>query len=492
MQNSINNESIDDDVMATNSENKIKEELSQNSENFIKNESDKELIISKKYEKIIKNYILNEDKSLTNSINKYFHLEDFSNDILRKEFKPKKSISNFIFNKYHKIINDKELNNISKLDCNSINIYILEYIFPYIEILFIDLINNYLKINSKNFNGIISPSTESGFFESIVIYNILSNRKLYDININNYICLYTIIPKGYSIKLFSFRQKLKRIQKGKKDLIEYDFEKLLGYGDDAQDKLIDLENEVLFLKLENSNTKYYDFGIFIPTDDFPLEEGRKNFYLLLGQISTKKEKNKRLTKEEHEINFYFIKHNLESKYKIRIKGGFFYYILKSVEGKIEDNETFRENSSICLGFDILEGFNKKKEFSLINDRALITKKFPFFNSAILLKNNLNLTAYNKINSLLNNEIEQIDEDVFSLLKKYIRNKNQRNLEKKQFHLIGKKNMNDSIKSLTDFFIYYNSNNHSININNQKKILNELIKGENFCICSNYQVEFINN
>ena len=129
---------------------------------------------------------------------------------------------------------------------------------------------------------------------------------------------------------------------------------------------------------------------------------------------------------------------------------------------------------------------------MFNDRALITKKFPFFNSAILLKNNLNLTAYNKINSLLNNEIEQIDEDVFSLLKKYIRNKNQRNLEKKQFHLIGKKNMNDSIKSLTDFFIYYNSNNHSININNQKKILNELIKGENFCICSNYQVEFINN
>ena len=86
----------------------------------------------------------------------------------------------------------------------------------------------------------------------------------------------------------------------------------------------------------------------------------------------------------------------------------------------------------------------------------------------------------------------ISNDIFNQLKNYICNKNGFEISLNQFHYIGNDDMSDSVKSLTDFFIFLKRKNNSCIIyieGNYKNI--EITLENNMCIISDYQIMFIN-
>lgn len=217
---------------------------------------------------------------------------------------------------------------------------------------------------------------------------------------------------------------------------------------------------------------------------------KKLFILIVFQISINKDKIKWLTIEEHEINLYFIKKYIENIYNIEIVEGYFYYILKSENNRIIDMETYNKFKNRCLLFDINNGFINNN--FVLNDNTLITKNFFIFNEASLLKNNKNENANKKIKNLKMHKPEDLDDNVFLLLKDIVENKNKKIIKKEQFHIYSKElDMTDSSKSLTDFFIFLKKrkNDFLLYINGASIIIIKRIKN-NYCIFSDYQVKII--
>ena len=439
--------------------------------------------ISKKTSNLLRFYFIDENKNLTKLINNYFHLEDFPINIISEiNNKTNKKISNNVANDY--IINNKEISNFINIvpKNNGITVYKLEFLFPYMEVIFMKIIYNYIYLNQKNYNKLLDLGSIGGLFELIVIYYILSNKRIYDYEIKDSITIKSIVPNHYSIKYFSFEKNMKEYN--------YDFKKLCF--EDTNNEILNINNECIFIKQENFNSKYYDCGLLVPVNPDDKSSEIKNFYLIVFQISILKESKKRLNENEHEINFYYIKKHLESKYKLNIISGYFYYILRAENNKIIDKETLNYSKGICLGFDITNGF-LKENIKLINEKNLITDKFVPHNEASLLKDGKNISLVLLIKEMIQkNTIKIIDDKLFLLLKKYIENINKKELLKEQFKLLGNEYIGDSLNKLTSFFIYINVKEKiKIYIDGESLYLNannkDLIKN-NYCIISYYKVK----
>ena len=129
-------------------------------------------------------------------------------------------------------------------------------------------------------------------------------------------------------------------------------------------------------------------------------KGEKTYNLIVLQVTIKKEKEKRMTKDEHELILRAVKINLENYYDIKIENAYFIYVLSKKDGSIEDNETKEDcdkRGIQYIGFDI-DSYKPIGNYKVDLDKAFITNTFPEHNSASLLK-------YSKKN--LNEEIKYL-------------------------------------------------------------------------------------
>ena len=454
--------------------------------------------VSKLYEKFLIYYINNEKQELTDAINEHFYFDDFPEDILNIDFNPEKKIGNKIYNKFFEHIMKYKNNNMRHMN-GIITIYKLDFIFPYIEVIFYKIIYDFINYSINNLSYLISLGSEGGIFEILVTYDILSKQKLLDISITDFIKVKSLVPVNYSLKFFSHRQKAKLFLKGKKNKINYDIEKLIG---EKSTNKINLEKKGILIIQENTNGKYYDIGILIPLNDEveDKEDDENNakikFILLLLQISINKPREKWLLYTEHEINFYFVKKKLESIYNIEITSGYFYYILKKENGKIIDTNTYNNNTGKCLLYDIEKGFSNDIKH-LLNTNSFITKRFRLFNESTLIKSDKlsNNILTTKINAMLMNTFKTPSEIVFKILKENIRNENEdKSVTKRQFHIIGNDDMLDNIQDMTAFFIFLQKKDNILNIyitGKKKEVITNMNSlSINTCIVSDYEVILI--
>ena len=445
---------------------------------------EKSISISKINSNLLRYYFIVSNEKVSDLINAFYHLEEFPEEIFsQNNFKEHKKISNNIANEFY-ITNERispYINTIPKN--NKITIYKLEFLYPYMEIIFMKIIYNYIRENQMNLSKLLDLDSTHGLFELIVIYDILTNKKILDLAIQDFITIDSIIPYNYSIKYFSYEKNQKEYD------YDYDFEILCC--NNINNKRIKIKNKCIFIRQKHFFSKYYDCGILVPDDINDEINEIKNFHLILFQISIPKEPKKRLNEREHEINFFYIKKNLESKYQLNIISGYFYYILRAENNKIIDKDTFNENKNICLSFDIINGFIDEHK-KLIDQENLITNTFPFHNVSTLTKGHNNLTLIIKINKMILNKFEMINDELFALLRNYVKNINEKELLQNQFMLIGNESMTDSIKNLTSFFIFIEvKDNINIYINERKlTINNNNKKSNNYCIVSFYKIKFI--
>ena len=131
-----------------------------------------------------------------------------------------------------------------------------------------------------------------------------------------------------------------------------------------------------------------------------LKSDSDNTYkLIVIQATILKDKEKRLTKKEHELILRSVKMNLENEIDIHIEEASFIYVLSKKNGKIEDENTKKEcdnNHIEYIGFDI-ENLENKNEYKINLKNAFITNSFPIHNSASLL-------SFKKIIKIMNQNI----------------------------------------------------------------------------------------
>lgn len=85
------------------------------------------------------------------------------------------------------------------------------------------------------------------FFELLIIYYITSNKKFFDYKISNFISIRTIVPNSFSLKMYSYKEKLKLFNKKKEDKIIYDVNKIITKNNEKLMHLVISDNEGFFI-----------------------------------------------------------------------------------------------------------------------------------------------------------------------------------------------------------------------------------------------------
>ena len=122
------------------------------------------------------------------------------------------------------------------------------------------------------------------------------------------------------------------------------------------------------------------------------DSNNNTYSLIVMQAIIKKEKDKRMSKDEHELILTAVKLNLENHFDINIIDAYFIYVLSKKNGRIEDKETKEDcdqKKIQYIGFDI-DSLNINNSFEINLKKAFITDTFPQQNSLSLLlstKNN---------------------------------------------------------------------------------------------------------
>ena len=201
-----------------------------------------------------------------------------------------------------------------------------------------------------------------------------------------------MVPNNYSIKYYSTKY-IKDI----KNFIEFKLENNI-----KKKRKIPFKNT--FIRQIIFNSKYYDMALLIKLD-------KDNRYkLIVIQATIMKDKEKRLSKEEHELILGKVKLNIENEFEINIEEAYFIYILSKKNGEIEDKDTKMDcdkNHIEYIGFDI-DTFEKDNEYEIDYIKAFITKSFPIHNSISLLLYNNNMEDeinYSKLKPIIDNNIE---------------------------------------------------------------------------------------
>lgn len=164
------------------------------------------------------------------------------------------------------------------------------------------------------------------------------------------------------------------------------------------------------------------------------KEKEPNIFSLCSiQAIIKKDKEKRMTKDEHELILGAVKRNIENEFDIIIQKAYFFYVLSKKNGNIEDEETKKdceENKIQYIGFDlnsINEKENNSDKYIVDLKKGFITESFPNINCSSLLfnnfeKDNISFLALKKI--IDDNLIDAIEFDIpnyFSNISEILKN-----------------------------------------------------------------------
>lgn len=314
-----------------------------------------------------------------------------------------------------------------------------EYI---LKIFFNKNIIYYLKIYFNNLKTILDKGSIGGLFEILVLYNIFKNKKLCDVNIDEFLSINSLVPNQYSIKNHSYLKRLKNKFKNSFDLLSIT---------KSSNEKIELKENVYGIFQNNFNSKYFDFAIIIRNGN------ENNFILKLIQITTHKDKKNLYEKEEIELMSFFVKNNIEFHFNINIIQADFYYIFSAIEGNIIDKVSY--DYAKKKGFGVIPFCLKEMEFpkELIvnndNNKAMITKKFPIHNKISLIKDESNEFFFKIENKIKQGEFSSIDNDLFMIFNNFF---DKTKLMKNQILKISDlpNNSNDFYSYLTDFSFVY--------------------------------------
>ena len=289
--------------------------------------------------------------------NFFFNLKEAENDIIYHSVKDKLYTSDLIYKIDNLVQFDKPQKN------KEITLYKIEFLYPYIEQILIKIIDKELDKNIYFLQKIINDTAFGGYFELIVNYYILSNRKIVDINIKQIKSIDSLVPYNYSIKYISSKRK-------------GGYGKKINYLNDSKKKKyqskLSLKYEVTFLKQNNFNGRYYDFGILVPIEG---TNAKNEFNLIVFHTSIRKPEKKNISNEENELILTEVKNNIEDKYDIQIKDIYFYYILSYNNNNFVDKIISGKFpvKYICFKIDREKRFIYEEK-SIINNNGLIINR----------------------------------------------------------------------------------------------------------------------
>ena len=325
--------------------------------------------------------------------NRFFIDEKNFNDFI-DNYEDKDKISTNIYGNYYKNCIDNNNDLIISLEHSYKYIYVykLDFSFNCIENILLEIIYNHIKEENLFFSRILDRGACGGIFELLLGFYIQKSGSFLGEKIDNTIYISSLVPNNYSIKYYS-----SNYNKDMKKFIEFKME-----NSNKKKRKIPFKNT--FIKQIIFNSKYYDMAILIKSN-------KVNIYkLIVIQATILKDKEKRMSKEEHELILRSVKLNLENEYEINIEEGYFIYVLSKNNGEIEDQETKKDcdnNNIEYIGFDI-DTFEKDNEYKINYEKAFITKSFPIHNSISLLfynKNKEDEINYLKFKPIINKNIE---------------------------------------------------------------------------------------
>ena len=125
------------------------------------------------------------------------------------------------------------------------------------------------------------------FIEILVDYYIRSSKSFLVNDINQTYYISSIVPQNYSIKYYSSKRKTDQF-------IEFTLK-------DKGKKKKKIPHENTYIRQAIFNSKYYDMAILIKSGNEKDDKNNNNFDLASVQATIKKDKEKRMTKDEHEL-----------------------------------------------------------------------------------------------------------------------------------------------------------------------------------------------
>ena len=378
-------------------------------------------------ENLIKYYFKTFDRiSNKKIVNNFFLRSKKMEEIVYEDNNLSKDIDNNFTNFKNNIILVKD-----EIKDKTIILYKIEFILPFFEFIIIKIIYERLLKETKYLIKLLDNSSIGGLMELIIIYDIMSNKKIFDFEIDKTISIQSIVPNQFSIKYFSNR-KLKEV---KRDLKTIDYSKFYDYNKTVKQ---DLNNKITFIRQTQFSGSYYDCALLIPQKDIS-----GHYSLIVFQINIRKKSEDYLSKEEQEIILYHVKMRLENEYNIIIDSAYFHYILEQNNGSVIDNNTTKLFPNQYHLYDV-DQMKLIKKNNLMNKSSLITDIFRFHNEASLLKdyNKINDNCFNENVNLLfiinKNTYSLIDnDDILNIIKKNLKNLNESiKISKNQFYFIG--------------------------------------------------------
>ena len=281
-----------------------------------------------------------------------------------KFMKEEKFCNNFISKVTEK---DKQKLNYTRTNFDiKVTVFYLDYLFPLMEEIFSNLNYQIYSKASQILYYELAGQTQGGLLELIILEHIKNKKKLFDLDISNFVIVENFVPNEFYIQNYISR---------KNDTIRIYIEnKNFKYF-----KKKKLPRKIIFIQQLQFTGKYYDCGILIPL------KATSGYILVLFQISKKKIKSQRFYKEEHMIIINRVKSKLESEFDIEIKEAHFSYILNSDE---EDKETIEFCQNNNLNYYLFSvnnlSFENLAKSPFLNDKTLVTKNFPFHSSFSIL------------------------------------------------------------------------------------------------------------
>ena len=367
---------------------------------------------------------------------------------------------------------------------NIITVYYLDYLFPFMEEIFSNLIYNLVSTVSIYIFHYLPGQSQGGFLEYIINEYIKKTGKFMGVIVTNYQTIECLVPNNFYIQNYSSRLKetIKTYTENKNssNLIQ-----------------IGLNNENTFIQQSQFTGKYYDCCLLIYKPD------SKTYILYVFQISKKKIASNRYYREEHKIIFNRVKKNLEKRYSITIDEGHFSYILLKEEQDENTIKFCKENSLKYYLFSI-EKLSFSNEKITLDNESLITKNFNIHSSfSILSKETFEKDKNGKIISMkeiieFENKIKfiEISDEFKKIIEQYFTLKNDEiNSEENEFWIV--RNFDNYFNVNHNFCFWIDNNEVSIIYNDKNKnVVN--IKPENFMklselnytlICSKFKIKY---
>ena len=381
----------------------------------------------KKKEDILEKYIKllwdhEENYKFDKIIEKQFFIEEKDILLYTDNYLERNEYQKNIYGNYYETFIDNYNNffDPSNHKYNHMYLYRLNFSLNLIENVFLEYLYDHVKKENLIFSKILDKGAIGGFFELLLGYYIQKGGVFLGETMEQTIYIPSLVPNNYSIKFYSYYNQTPNKFK------EFKLDK------NAKKKNIAFKNT--FIKQIIFNSKYYDMAILIKTDE------PNKYKLIVIQATIKKDKNKRMTKEEHELILRSVKMNLENEYNIVIEEAYFIYVLSKKNGKIEDQETKKDCLSKkieYIGFDI-DNFNEVSDYKINLENAFITKTFPLHNSSSLLSftNNGEDKKFIKLKKIIDEKINSSKalKNYFDYIEKLFKNKyDDKKLSLEQFH-----------------------------------------------------------